>query len=73
MESIQRMTPEGSPLIALAQQGAKVANVIMAQQSVDNPRRESSIGNRLDDRGKRARSEAAASARGNHHLADNNA
>jgi hypothetical protein len=67
------MTPEGSPLIALAQQGAKVANVIMAQRSVDNPRRESSIGNRLDDREKRARSEAAASARGNHHLADNNA
>jgi hypothetical protein len=27
MEFIQRMTPEGSPLIALAQQGAEVANV----------------------------------------------
>jgi hypothetical protein len=31
MESIQRMAPEGSPLIALAQQGAKVVNVIVAQ------------------------------------------
>jgi hypothetical protein len=31
IESIQRMTPEGSPLIALAQQGAKVVNVIIAQ------------------------------------------
>jgi hypothetical protein len=32
MESIQRMAPEGSPLVALAQQGAKVVNVIIAQQ-----------------------------------------
>jgi hypothetical protein len=31
MEYIQRMAPEGSPLIALAQQGAKVANVVVAQ------------------------------------------
>jgi hypothetical protein len=31
IESIQRMAPEGSPLIALAQQGAEVVNVIVAQ------------------------------------------
>jgi hypothetical protein len=30
MESIQRMTPEGSPLVALAQQGAEVANFVVA-------------------------------------------
>jgi hypothetical protein len=29
-ESIQRMTPEGSPLVALAQQGAEAANFIVA-------------------------------------------
>jgi hypothetical protein len=31
MESIQRMAPEGSPLITLAQQGAEVVNVVVAQ------------------------------------------
>jgi hypothetical protein len=44
MESIQRMAPEGSPLVALVQQGAEVANVIIAQRSTDNPRGEPSIG-----------------------------
>jgi hypothetical protein len=29
-ESIQRMTPEGSPLVALAQQGAEAANFVIA-------------------------------------------
>jgi hypothetical protein len=38
MEFIQQMAPEGSPLVALAQQGAKVANVIIAQRSTGNPR-----------------------------------
>jgi hypothetical protein len=37
MESIQRMAHEGSPLIALAQQGDEVANIVVAQQSADNP------------------------------------
>jgi hypothetical protein len=36
MESIQRMTPEGSPLVALAQQGAEAVNYIIAQRSADN-------------------------------------
>jgi hypothetical protein len=60
------MAPEGSPLVALAQQGAEVANVIVAQRSASNPREEPSIGNRSDDRKKRAQSEAIASASGNH-------
>jgi hypothetical protein len=45
MESIQQMAPEGSPLVALAQQGAKVANVIIAQRSTGNPRGEPPVGN----------------------------
>jgi hypothetical protein len=65
------MAPEGSPLVNLAQQEAEVANVIVAQQSTDNPRGEPSIGNRLNDRGKRARSEATSSASGNCCLANN--
>jgi hypothetical protein len=32
MESIQRMTPEGSPLLALAQQGAKATNHVIAAE-----------------------------------------
>jgi hypothetical protein len=40
METIQRMTPEGPPLVAPAQQGAKVANLIVVKRSAGNPRRE---------------------------------
>jgi hypothetical protein len=47
METIQRMAPEGSPLVALAQQGAELANLVVAEKSVGNPRREPSIGNQL--------------------------
>jgi hypothetical protein len=46
MESIQRMTPEGSPLITLSHQASEVANVIVEQRSAGNPRGEPSIGNR---------------------------
>jgi hypothetical protein len=73
MESIQRMTPEGSPLVALAQQVAEVTNIVVAQRSAGNPRGEPSVGNRSDDRGKRARSEATSSASDNCRLADNDA
>jgi hypothetical protein len=45
MESIQCMTPEGSPLVVLALQGAGAANYVIAEWSVDNPRGEPSIGN----------------------------
>jgi hypothetical protein len=44
MESIQRMPHEGSPLVALAQQGAEAVNYVIAQRSINNPR-EPSIGN----------------------------
>jgi hypothetical protein len=52
IESIQQMTHEGSPLVTLAQQGAEVANVVVAQRSADNPRGEPSVGNRSNGRGK---------------------
>jgi hypothetical protein len=71
MESIQRMTPEGSPLVALAHQGVETVNYVIAQRLTDNPRGEPSVGNRSNDRMKRARSEAASSASSNRLLADN--
>jgi hypothetical protein len=71
MESFQWMTPKGSPLIAMAQQGAKVVNVIVAQRSANNPRGEPSVGNRSIDRGERVQSEAPSSASGNRRLTNN--
>jgi hypothetical protein len=71
MVSIQRMAHEGSPLVALARQRAEAVNYVTAQRSTGNPRGESFIGNRSNDRAKRARSEAASSTSGNHHLTDN--
>jgi hypothetical protein len=65
------MAPEGSPLVALAQQGAKAANYVIAERSIDIPLGEPSVGNQSHDWVKRARSEAAASASGNCRLADN--
>jgi hypothetical protein len=37
IESIQRMAPEGSSLIALAQQGDEVVNIVVAQRPDGNP------------------------------------
>jgi hypothetical protein len=55
MESIQRMTPEGSPLLALAQQGAEAAShVIAAERLAGNHRGEPSIDNQSDGRAKHA-------------------
>jgi hypothetical protein len=71
MESIQRMATEGSPLVALAQQGTEVANIIVAQRSTNYPRVEPSVSNRSNDRLKRAQSEEASSISGNRCLADN--
>jgi hypothetical protein len=73
MESIHWMTHEGSPLVVLAQQRAEVVNVIVAQRSGGNPRGEPSVGNRSNDREKRAQSEAASSTSGKCYLTDNNA
>jgi hypothetical protein len=69
LESIQRMASEDSPLIALAQQGAEAANLILAERSADNPPREPSIGNQ--DRARRAQNDATSSVSGNRRLADN--
>jgi hypothetical protein len=37
MESIQWITPEGSPLVALAQEEAEAVNFIIAQRLTGNP------------------------------------
>jgi hypothetical protein len=46
METIQCMTPDGSPLVVLAQQGAEAANLIIVEMSAGVPRREPSIGDK---------------------------
>jgi hypothetical protein len=65
MESVQHMAHKGSTLIALAQQGAEAANLVVVEKSVGDPQREPSIGNQSNDRARRAQSEAASSASGN--------
>jgi hypothetical protein len=45
MESIQCMVPEGSPLIALMQEGVEAANLVIAERLADNPRREPFVRN----------------------------
>jgi hypothetical protein len=37
METIQRMTPDGSPLALLAQQGAETANLMIAEKLAGVP------------------------------------
>jgi hypothetical protein len=71
METIQRMAPDGSPLALLAQQGAEVANLIVAEKSADVPRWESSASH--DNWARRAQSEAASSASPNQHLSEHDA
>ncbi len=60
METIQRMTPDGSPLALLAQQGAEVTNLVVAEKSASVPRREPFVGH--NNQARRAQSEAASSA-----------
>jgi hypothetical protein len=60
METIQRMTPDGSPLALLAQQGVEATNLIVIENSASGPRREPSAGH--NDWARHARSEAASSA-----------
>jgi hypothetical protein len=45
METIQRMAPDGSPFVVLAQQGVEVVNLIIAEKSAGIPRREPPAGN----------------------------
>jgi hypothetical protein len=44
METIKRMTPDGSPLALLAQQGAEAVNHIIAEKSASGPQKEPSAG-----------------------------
>jgi hypothetical protein len=57
METIQHMTPDGSPLVVLAQQGVEAANLIITEKLADVPQREPSVGG--NDQARHARSEAA--------------
>jgi hypothetical protein len=63
------MTPDGFPLALLAQQGAEVVNLIVAEKSASGSQREPFAGH--NDRAKRARIEAVSSASPNRHLAEN--
>jgi hypothetical protein len=60
------MSPDGSPLAVLAQQGAEAANLIITEKSAGVPRREPLVGD--NDRARRAQSEAASLASPNYHL-----
>jgi hypothetical protein len=71
METIQRMTPDGSSLALLAQQGAGAVNLIVVEKSASGLRREPSAGR--NDWARRARSEAASSSSLNRCLAENDA
>jgi hypothetical protein len=71
METIQRMTPDGSPLTLLTQQGVEVTNLVVAEKSANGPRGEPSAGRNNWTRC--ARSEAASSASPNRHLFEHDA
>jgi hypothetical protein len=71
METIQRMAPDGSPLALLARQGAKPANLIVAEKSAGVPRGEPSAGH--NGRVGHARSEVASSASPKRHLSEHDA
>jgi hypothetical protein len=69
METIQRLTPDGSPLALLAQQGDEAVNLIVAKKLAGKPQREPSVGH--NDRARHAQNEAASSASPNRYLAKN--
>jgi hypothetical protein len=69
LESIHRMALEGSPLVALAQQGAETTNLMVAERSAGNPPQEPYIANQ--DWARHAQSEAASLVSSNHCLANN--
>jgi hypothetical protein len=71
METIHRMTPDGSPLALLAQQGAEAVNLVVAEKSAGVPQGEPSVVH--NNRAGRARSEAASSASPNRHLSEHDA
>jgi hypothetical protein len=62
-ESIQRLVPQYSPLVALAHHGVEaVDQIVVAEPSMDNQQGEPSIGNRSNDQAKHVRSKEASSA-----------
>jgi hypothetical protein len=71
METIQRMTFDGSPLTLLAQQGAEAVNLVVAEKSAGVPRGEPSAG--CNNMVRHAQSEAAFSASPNRHLSEHDA
>jgi hypothetical protein len=71
IEIIQRMAPDSSPLVVLAQQGAEAVNLVITEKSVGVPRKEPSGGH--NDQAMHARSEVASSASPNRHLGENDA
>jgi hypothetical protein len=71
METIQRMTPDGSPFVVLAQQGGEAINLVIVEKSGSVPRREPSVGG--NDRVRCARSEAASSTSPNRRLSEHDA
>jgi hypothetical protein len=64
------MACEGSPHVAIAQQGAEATYLVIVERLPGNPRREPSISN---DPVRRARSEAASLASDNRRLPNNDA
>jgi hypothetical protein len=71
METIQRITPDSSPLALLAQQGAEAANLVVAEKLAGVPRGEPSAGR--NDRAGRARSETTSSASPRRQLSEHDA
>jgi hypothetical protein len=71
METIQRMTPDDSLFIVLAQQGAEAANLVVTKKSAGVSSWEPSVSD--NDRARRARSEAASSASPNRRLSEHDA
>jgi hypothetical protein len=71
METIQRIASNDSPLALLAQQGAKAANLVVAEKSAGVPRGEPSAG--CNNQAGCARSEAASSASPQRHLSEHDA
>jgi hypothetical protein len=71
METIQHMTPNGSPLALLARQGVEAVNLIVVEKSAGVPQGEPSAGR--NDRAGHARSEAVSSASPRWHLFEHDA
>jgi hypothetical protein len=65
------MSPDGSPLALLTQQGAEAMNLVIAKKLADVPQGEPYAGH--NNRTRRVRSETASSASPNRHLSEHDA